>query len=86
MDILLDCPHCDGRASFRPPRFGSRGGRLIGRCAACRSVFSLFGGRLSDVELGPGLGHLIPSARSALRRQPDHAVATLDAAPPPAPS
>lgn len=56
MDILLNCPHCDGKVSFRPPRRGvGRGGRLLGRCAACCSVLSLSGGRLTDVELGPGL-------------------------------
>lgn len=79
MDILLDCPHCDGRAAFRPRRLGLRGARLIGRCGTCRSVFRLSGGRLADVELGPGLAHLVPSARAAFTRDRD-ADPTIDVA------
>jgi hypothetical protein len=68
VDILLNCPHCDGTASFRPPRMGGRSGRLLGRCSSCDSVFSLFGGRLSDVELGHRLVDVLPTVRAALAR------------------
>ncbi|MEZ5183359.1 MAG: hypothetical protein R2702_16025 [Acidimicrobiales bacterium] len=67
MDILLNCPHCEGTASFRPPRGGGRSTRLFGRCGSCASVFSLSGGRLADVELGPGLDPLTATQRPALR-------------------
>jgi hypothetical protein len=49
MEILLDCPHCDGQARFEPSRSGSHG-RLLGKCDGCLSVFSLYGGRLTTID------------------------------------
>lgn len=49
MQILLNCPHCDGQAVFAPSR-GASHGRLLGNCDSCRSVFSLYGGRLTTID------------------------------------
>lgn len=51
MEIQLNCSECDDHVIFEPSRSGSRGGRLVGRCAGCSSVFSLFGGRLSPIDV-----------------------------------
>ena len=62
MEILLQCPACDGAAVFRSRTFGSRG-RLVGRCTQCSSVYSLDGGRLLAIDRTNGsplrLGHRV---------------------------
>lgn len=60
MDIMVNCPECDGHVVFRAARTRSKG-RLMGRCESCGSVFSMFGGRLSLVESGT------PSTPSTVR-------------------
>jgi hypothetical protein len=62
MEIEMDCPACPGRLSFTARR--TRGaGRLVGSCDACRSVFTLFGGRVAPVEAPVAPGRLVGSVR-----------------------
>lgn len=49
MEIHLQCPACNGAAVFRSRTRGTQG-RLIGRCTACSSAYSLQGGRLSEID------------------------------------
>jgi hypothetical protein len=70
MQILLNCPHCEGQAVFAPSR-GASHGRLLGNCDSCRSVFSLYGGRLTTIDSRvpePPTRHALTSLVARARR------------------
>ena len=50
MNIELDCPSCAGRLSFAARRTRG-GGRLVGACDSCSSVFTLYGGRIAPLDV-----------------------------------
>lgn len=61
MTVEMDCSCRDGRVVFASRR--GRGGRLLGTCDGCGSVFTLFGGRVTPLDPASTCSKAPPSWR-----------------------